>query len=69
MGWAVWLYALGAVLAAALGPSPWWLAAEMETEDRRPLPLPQAWGLWAAGVALWPVAAVALVRRRLYPHP
>jgi hypothetical protein len=62
--WAVW--AGGAALMAALGPSPAWLAGEYVGDGGTELTTAARWTLWAGQCALWPAALCWYTRRALY---
>jgi hypothetical protein len=67
MGLAVLIaWAAGAVLMAALGPSPCWLAGEFVGHGGSDLTAAQRWLLWVAQCTLWPAALCWLARRALY---
>ena len=60
----IWL--TGAVLMAALGPSPAWLATGFQETGGRDLSRPKRWTLWGAMVAGWPAALVWFARDAMY---
>ncbi|MEV6399970.1 hypothetical protein AB0M39_35150 [Streptomyces sp. NPDC051907] len=64
MVWWVWL--AGAVLMAALGPSPRWLAAEFMEEGGGDLREWKRWAMWGAQAALWPAALCWYARQAMY---
>lgn len=61
-----WIWLTGAVLMAALGPSPRWLAAGFQETGGRDLPPHKAWTLWGVMVAVWPGALVWFARDAMY---
>lgn len=61
-----WVWLTGAVLMAALGPSPRWLAAGFQTTGGRDLDARRRWALWGAQVAVWPAALVYFAREAMY---
>ena len=61
-----WLWLAGAVLMAALGPSPRWLAAAFQETGGRDLRPSKMWTLWSAQIALWPVALCWFAREAMY---
>lgn len=63
---AFWIWLTGAVLMAALGPSPAWLAAGFQETGGRDLPEHKRWTLWGVMVAAWPAALVWFARDAMY---
>lgn len=63
---AFWIWLAGAVLMAALGPSPRWLAAGFQMTGGRDLDPVRRWALWGAQTVLWPAALVYYARDRMY---
>lgn len=61
-----WVWAVGAALMAALGPSPRWLAADFVEEGGGELPAWKRWTLWSAQIALWPAALCWHARQAMY---
>lgn len=61
-----WIWLIGAVLMAALGPSPRWLAAGFQMTGGRDLDQLNRWLLWGVMVAVWPAALVYFARDAMY---
>lgn len=62
----LWVWLAGAVLMAALGPSPRWLAAGFQMTGGRDLDQLNRWLLWTCMVLLWPAALVWFARDAMY---
>ncbi|MFF9265851.1 hypothetical protein [Streptomyces longwoodensis] len=63
---AFWVWLAGAVLMAALGPPPRWLAAGFQMTGGRELDRYNRWMLWAVMVIAWPAALVWFARDAMY---
>lgn len=61
-----WVWLTGAVLMAAFGPPPRWLAAGFQMTGGRDLDLLNRWLLWWVMVVLWPAALVWFARDAMY---
>jgi hypothetical protein len=61
-----WVWLTGAILMAALGPSPRWLAAGFQMTGGRDLDQHRRWLVWGAMVVLWPAALVWFARDAMY---
>lgn len=62
----LWVWGAGAVLMAALGPSPCWLSQTFMEEGGGDLHPVKRWALWSAQTVLWPVALCWYARQALY---